>query len=75
MTHSSNRERAAAQKAHADFLKAYGLSELEVPMLVLDLNDAPDGTDAPFMLEDDWVCTQWCPNPNQVPLPLTLTLP
>jgi hypothetical protein len=65
MTHSSNRERAAAQKAHADFLAAYGLTELDVPMVVLDLTDAPDATDAPFVLEDDWVCTQWCPNPSQ----------
>ena len=46
MTHSSNRERAAAQKAHADFLAAYGLTELDVPMVVLDLTDAPDATDA-----------------------------
>jgi hypothetical protein len=46
MTHSSNRERAAAQKSHADFLAAYGLTELDVPMVVLDLTDAPDATDA-----------------------------
>ena len=56
MTHSSNRERAAAQKAHADFLKAYGLSELEVPMLVLDLNPNPDPNPDPN------------PNPDQARL-------
>ena len=66
MTGSSNRERAAAQKAHADFLTAYGLTVLDVPMVVLTLSDAPGGSDSPFVLEDEWRgCTQWCPNPGE----------
>jgi hypothetical protein len=61
MSTSSNRERAAAQKAHADFLKAYGQSEHDIPMVVIvDLRT--EGNDAPFVLEDDWICTAWCPN-------------